>query len=107
MKENGRVLDVVFVGSPNVLPEMTLVDNPTYPHIASDFARTFDVLRGLPCDVFLGAHGSYFHLTSRIAQRRRGAGPNPFIDPHALSAFTQRKEQAFLDRLEVDRSAAD
>src|SRR3954453_15875615 len=57
--DGGREYDVVVVGSPNVNPGYRLVDNEDYPEIAEDFARTFAVLKALPCDVFLGAHGSY------------------------------------------------
>ena len=51
----GKSYDVVVIGSPNVNPGYRVVDNPSYPEIAADFAKTFDVLKTLPCDVFLGA----------------------------------------------------
>ena len=48
---------VVVIGSPNVNPGYRLVDNKEYPEIAADYEKTFEVLKSLPCDVFLGAHG--------------------------------------------------
>src|SRR5271165_5438082 len=60
--EAGKTLHVVIVGSPNVLDSYKLVGNTAYPQIADDFRRQFEVLKSLPCDVFLGAHGSYFGL---------------------------------------------
>src|SRR6185369_14163192 len=54
--------DVVIVGSPNVNPGYKLVCNTVYPRIAEDFEKTFRVLKSLPVDYFLGAHGSYFDL---------------------------------------------
>lgn len=44
-----------------MLPLYKLIDRPgvraTYPGIEQDYQRTFQVLRSLPCDVFLGGHG--------------------------------------------------
>ncbi len=57
--EGGRLLYVVIVGSPNVNPGYKLVNNMAYPQIAADFHNGFQLLKGLPCDIFLGAHGSY------------------------------------------------
>jgi metallo-beta-lactamase class B len=59
VEDGGKRYDVVVIGSPNVNPGYQLVNNKGYPEIADDFARTFEVLKSLPCDVFLGAHGSY------------------------------------------------
>src|SRR5512146_2482943 len=44
VKEKGRALDVVIVGSPNVNPGYRLAKNSSYPGIASDYERTFRVL---------------------------------------------------------------
>jgi metallo-beta-lactamase class B len=64
--DRGGPLHVVIVGSWNVNPGFRLVDRPgkpaSYPGIAADFERTFRVLKSLPCDVFLGAHGAYFNM---------------------------------------------
>ncbi|MGO9337389.1 MAG: subclass B3 metallo-beta-lactamase [Terracidiphilus sp.] len=56
--EAGKPLHVVIVGGPNLNPHTTLVGNRAYPHIAADFEHGFAVMKSLPCDVFLGAHGS-------------------------------------------------
>ena len=86
--------DVVIVGSPNVNPGYKLVNNPKYPQIASDYEHTFRVLRSLPCDVFLGAHGAYFGLVAKYARMNAG-GPNPFIDPEGYRRYVVEREQAF------------
>ena len=73
VSEQGRVLNVVIVGSWYVNPGYRLVDRPgqpaSYPGIAADFQRTFDVLKTLPCDVFLGAHGDYFDMLEKLHRR--------------------------------------
>lgn len=88
VQENGKRYHVVFVCSASVLPGIRLVNNPTYPAIASDYENTFRVLCALPCDVFLGAHGSFFNLTAKREALLRGAKPNPFIDPAGYRALT-------------------
>src|SRR6185503_14260294 len=65
--EGGKSYDVVIVGSPNVNPGFKLVNNAAYPQIASDYEKMFRVLKALPCDIFLGAHGSYFGMERKVA----------------------------------------
>ena len=47
-EEDGKSYDVVIVGSPNVNEGYRLVNNAVYPQIASDYQKTFSVLRSLP-----------------------------------------------------------
>ena len=92
--EAGRTLHAVIVGSPNVNPGYKLVGNKTYPAIAQDYSRGFHVLRSLPCDVFLGAHGGYFGLTAKYARWKAG-DRGAFIDPAGYKAYIADREQAF------------
>ena len=72
VENGGKTYDVVVIGSPNVNPGYRLVDNRDYPEIADDFARTFEVLKGLRCDVFLGAHGGYYGMIEKYERGQRG-----------------------------------
>jgi metallo-beta-lactamase class B len=92
--EGGKTYDVVIVGSPNVNPGYKLVSNPTYPQIAEDYERMWRVLKSLPCDIFLGAHGGYFGLEEKYPLRKEGAA-NPFVDPDGYKRFVTQKEQEF------------
>ncbi|HEY7056033.1 MAG TPA: subclass B3 metallo-beta-lactamase [Vicinamibacterales bacterium] len=92
--DGGKIYDAVIVGSPNVNDGYKLVDNATYPQIAKDYERTFQVLKSLPCDYFLGAHGSYFDMQAKYARMKPGA-PSPFIDRDGYASFVARKEQEF------------
>ncbi len=92
--DGGKVHHVVVIGSPNVNPGYRLVDNPDYPRIAEDFAKTFEVLKSLPCDIFLGAHGDYYGMLAKY-ERLKGADQNPFIDPDGYRAYVELKEKAF------------
>ena len=98
--ENGRVLHVVIVGSPNVNPGYRLVGNRAYPQIASDFRHQFAVLRALPCDIFLGAHGGYFGLREKYARWKAG-DHDAFIDPAGYKAYVADCEQAFETALQL------
>jgi metallo-beta-lactamase class B len=92
--DSGRKLNAVIVGSPNVNPGYILVGNKKYPQIAEDYVKTFAVLKSLPCDLFLGAHGAYFGLIAKYEKMKRGA-PNPFIDPEGYRAYVAEREDAF------------
>ncbi len=92
--DGGPSLDAVIIGSPNVNPGFILVGNKNYPGIAEDYVRCFDVLKKLPVDLFLGAHGGYFGLKEKFATMKAG-GPTPFIDPAGYQRFVATKEAAF------------
>lgn len=96
--DGGKTLDVVIVGSPNVNPGYKLVNNSLYPQIATDYERTFRVLKSLPCDLFLGAHGNYYGLDEKFPRMKPGAA-NPFIDPTGYKSYVAEREQAFRTEL--------
>jgi metallo-beta-lactamase class B len=90
----GKQYNVVIIGSPNVNDGYKLVNNALYPQIASDYERMFQVLKALPCDIFLGAHGNYYGMEAKYAQMKTGA-PNPFIDPDGYKSYVAERDQAF------------
>jgi len=103
-KEGGKSYNVVIIGSPNVNPGYKLVNNAQYPQIAEDYAHMFQVLKSLPADVFLGAHGNYYGLEEKFGRIKQG-GPNPFIDPDGYKAYVTEKEQEFLAELAKQKAA--
>jgi metallo-beta-lactamase class B len=96
--EAGKTLHVVIVGSPNVNPGYKLVNNKTYPQIAADYEHGFRLLHGLPCDIFLGAHGGYFGLIEKYDRWKRG-DRDAFVDPAGYKNYISEREQAFLIEL--------
>ena len=52
------------------------------------------ILKSLPCDIFLGAHGSYFGLEEKYPRLKDGAA-NPFVDPVGYEKYIAEKEQDF------------
>jgi metallo-beta-lactamase class B len=93
-RDGARTLNVVIVGSPNVNPGYVLVGNKNYPRIAEDYVQTFAVLKSLPCDIFLGAHGGYFGLKEKYDKMKAG-GANPFIDPDGYKAYVAERDDTF------------
>ena len=91
----------MIVGSPNVNPGYRLVNNKAYPQIADDYERTFRVLKSLPCDLFLGAHGNYFDLEDKYARMKltKPGVANPLIDPEGYKKFVTQKEREFRTEL--------
>jgi metallo-beta-lactamase class B len=100
VRDGERTLNAVIVGSPNVNPGYILVGNKNYPGIADDYVKTFAVLKSLPCDLFLGAHGAYFGMLAKYEKLKAGAA-NPFIDPEGYKAYIAERDATF--RKEWDR----
>jgi metallo-beta-lactamase class B len=103
VRERGKEYNVVIVGSPNVNDGYKLVGNTRYPRIAEDYERTFRVLKSLPADYFLGAHGSYFGMEAKYARLKPGA-PSPFIDPDGYKQYVAERERAFRTELAKQRA---
>jgi metallo-beta-lactamase class B len=104
VSENGKNYDVVFLCSISVPFEYRLVNNKNYPQIVSDYEYSFARLKRLRCDVFLGAHGSFFNLKEKRGRLKAGARPNPFIDANEFRWFVAASEREFQQRLQEQRS---
>jgi metallo-beta-lactamase class B len=105
VQDAAKTYDVVIVGSPNVNAGYKLVNNEAYPQIAADYERMFRVLKTLPCDIFLGAHGDYYGMEAKYARLKPGA-PSPFVDPDGYRKYVADKEQAFQTELTKQRGTA-
>ena len=105
VSEDGKSYNVVIVGSPNVNPGYKLVNNSQYPTIATDYERMFTMLKSLPCDIFLGAHGSYFDMEAKYARMTKG-GSNPFVDPAGYKKFVSDKELEFRTELAKQKAGS-
>jgi metallo-beta-lactamase class B len=104
LSEGGKTRNVVIIGSPNINPGYKLVANSAYPAIAADYERMFRTLKSLPCDYFLGAHGSYFSMESKYRRMKPGS-PSPFIDPAGYKKYVSQKEHDFQVELAKQKAA--
>jgi metallo-beta-lactamase class B len=98
-QEGGKTYNVVIIGSIGVNVASSLVNNAAYPNIIADYQRSFQVLKGLPCDVFLASHGEFCGLHAKHSKLAAG-GPNPFIDPDRYKAHVALMERAFYYKLD-------
>lgn len=94
VREGGRTLNAVIIGSPNVNAGYLLVGNKEYPQIAQDYVKTFQVLKSLPCELFLGAHGGYFGLKAKY-EKMKATKTNALIDPDGYKAYVAEREATF------------
>lgn len=94
LDEGGKKLNAVIIGSPNVNRGYILVGNKNYPGIAEDYVKTFTVLKSLPVDLFLGAHGAYFGMKAKY-DKMKASGGNAFIDPAGYKAYVTEREATF------------
>ena len=94
VREGSRILNAVIIGSPNVNAGYLLVGNKDYPQIAQDYVKTFQVLKSLPCDLFLGAHGGYFGLKAKY-ETMKATKTNALIDPDGYKAYVAEREATF------------
>lgn len=104
VKENGKTYNVVIIGSPNVNPGYKLINNAAYPEIAKGYERMWGVLKSLPCDIFLGAHGGYFGMEAKYPLLKEGK-TNPFVDPQGYAKYVAQKEQDFQTELAKQKAS--
>lgn len=95
----GSLQHVVIVGSWSVLDSYRLLTvrggkSASYPGIASDYTQTFATLAALPCDVFLGAHGSFFDMLDKL-KRMPQEGDRVWIDPQGYRRAVSAAQHAF------------
>jgi metallo-beta-lactamase class B len=104
-----QLRNVVIVGGVSFWSDFRFVDRPgqpaSYRGIAQDFDHTFRVLQSLPCDIFLGAHGIYFHLTEKLSRLAQN-GPQVFLDAAGYKAFLARNQAEFEAALKKEQQAA-
>jgi len=105
VNEGSKTYNAVIVGSPNVNPGYKLIGNTEYPQIAEDYEKMFKVLRSLPCDFFLGAHGSYFDMEAKYGRLKAGVA-TAFVDPDGYKKFVAEKDQVFRTELTKQRAAS-
>lgn len=105
----GTSRDIAIVGGTGFWSEYHFVATPghpvSYPGIAQDFQHTFAVLRALPCDVFLGAHGGYFDMLAKL-KRYPLDGPRVFIDPAGFKDFVADSQETFEKALSKQQAIA-
>ncbi len=104
VEENGKKYEVLFAPSMSINPGVKMVNNPTWPTIADAYARSFQKLKSLPCDVFLGPHAPFFDMEAKVARMKADPKANPFIDPEGFRNYIAGFEKGYNDQLQKERS---
>lgn len=97
IRDGEKSYDVVFIGSQSSL-DYKFVGEESYPGIRADFERSFAVLKRLPCDIFLGSHGSFFHFLEKREGLLRGDA-NAFVDPDGYKRYLNESEKDFQEKV--------
>jgi len=105
VEENGKQYDLMILGGVRMSTREPLVANPKYPNMPQDFAYSFAVLKTLPVDVYLGAHGYWYNVEEKLKRIKQGSSVNPFIDPEGYKRAIAGWEKAFLDALKAERGS--
>ena len=107
VREGDRELLAVSICSLSLLPFMSFVEPESYPGIRAGFERSFETLRALPADIFLGSHGSFFDMQRKLGERANTTDPvQPFIDRKGYLEYIDRAEERFQKELAKQRSSA-
>jgi metallo-beta-lactamase class B len=99
--ENGKQYRVVFVSSMSINPGVHMVNFAPWPDIADAYAKSFQALRALPCDIFLGPHAGFFNLQEKAARMDK-AGTNPFVDTNGYKNYIARFERLYNEQLKQE-----
>jgi metallo-beta-lactamase class B len=98
-EEDGRKYNIVFVCSLGLNRGVPLISNEKYPAIAEEYYKSFQLLKSLPCDVFLASHAAFFGLSEKLKLREQGKSPNPFIDPQGYRSYIEGAYKAYQEQL--------
>ena len=96
--EDGRDYNVVVANMGTINEGKRLVDDPTYPGVADDFARTFASQKAMDVDVWVAAHGGQYGLLDKY-QPGQAYSPDTFVDPDGFLAEVERLERIFNEQL--------
>jgi metallo-beta-lactamase class B len=94
VSDGGNNYRVVFAGSTSVNPGTHLLHAPSYPGIADDYRRSFEVLASLQPDLFLSAHASFFNFAAK-RELAISEGVKAFVDPQGYASANNAKRAAF------------
>lgn len=93
-----QMRDIVIVGGARFWDEYHLdhgdTSHESYPGLTNDLRLTLQRLQSLHCDVFLGAHGVYFDMLTKLKRYKR-AGPKVFIDPDGYHNYVLNSRKNF------------
>jgi len=107
-REGGVLHHVVIVGGWAANPGVRFVPTggkaASYPGIKEDFEKTFVTLKGLPCDIYVGAHGVYFDMLEKLARVPK-EGDKAWVDPKGYQQAVAEHEASWRKELAKQQAA--
>ncbi|MBV9619684.1 MAG: subclass B3 metallo-beta-lactamase [Gammaproteobacteria bacterium] len=106
--EGNRCLHLVYADSlsPVSNKSFRFSRSPTYPNVLTDFARSFSVIRGLPCDIQLTPHPEFSDVLGRLQRRESVDDSAAFVDPSACRHYVATAEATLNHRLAEETASA-
>jgi metallo-beta-lactamase class B len=104
VRDDGRDYRVLIANLPSINPGVTLLNNPKYPNIMSDYAHTLATQKELHPEIFLASHASQFGL-HRKYQPGDTYQPIRFVDPAGYRAAVDQMQAAFDAQLARERAS--
>jgi metallo-beta-lactamase class B len=104
VEEGGKQYNVVFVGSMSINDGVHLVNFPAWPGVAEAYTKSFQTLKALPCDVFLGPHAPFFNMEAKVKLLETNPKTNPFIDPAGYQNYIAGYEKSYHAQLQKERA---
>jgi metallo-beta-lactamase class B len=92
--DNGKTYHVVFPDGTSVNPGYRIGKNPSYPGIADDYRRTFQVLASLKPDIWLTSHTEVFDFEGKRA-RAATEGVEAWVDPKGYATWVAEQLRKF------------
>ncbi len=105
VEHGGRSFRAVSICSLSVLDGMRFAEPATYPGMAGDFERSFELLESLSCDVFLAAHAGFFKMKEKREKLAAGDAL-AFVDREGYLRYVERARQKFDEAVAKERTAA-
>jgi metallo-beta-lactamase class B len=98
--EDTRCLDIVYADSLSAVSadSFRFSHNTVYPNVLNDFAKSFDIISALPCDILLTDHTEFSDVMGRL-HRRNAGHPDAFIDPSACRQYVEAARIRLTQRL--------
>jgi metallo-beta-lactamase class B len=103
VEENGRRFGVLIAPSMSINPGVRMVNNPTWPGVADAYASSFQRLRTMRCEIFLGPHAGFFDLAAKRKRQQAGAA-DAFVDPKGYVSFLDDLESKYRAQVERERA---
>ena len=105
VNENGRDYRVGIMNMGSINDGKRLVDAPTYPGVARDFAYTYASQKTLPVDVWVAAHAAQFKLHDKYTPGQ-AYSPDTFVDPDGLVSALEDLERNYLRQMAAEQNAS-